>query len=175
MTKKSIFIVNSHRRCKHCLNCIHHTHGSRNLVPITDLATHWSSINSTVILNDGTRSPVYGLGVHGAKPGKETVQAVHWALQEGYRLIDTASRYNNEQSVGEAMRTSGIPREDIFVITKLYDDDHGYDETIAAFGKSLSRLGLEYMDMYLIHAPVPDKVVPSWKAMVELKKQGLIR
>lgn len=118
---------------------------------------------------------MYGFGVHGAKPGTETVQAVHWALQEGYRLIDTASRYNNEESVGEAIRTSGIPREDIFVITKLYDDDHGYDETMAAFWKSLSRLGLEYVDMYLIHAPVPDKVVPSWKAMVELKKQGLIR
>ena len=160
-------------RNKHCINSNHY--GPSSLSSNTDSASHWNSINTSIVLNDGVQSPVFGLGVHGIKPGKETIDAVHWALKEGYRLIDTASRYNNEESVGEAVRTSGIPREDIFVITKLYDDDHGYDETIAAFSKSLIYLGLDYVDMYLIHAPVPDKVVPSWKAMIELKNQGLIR
>ena len=166
-------MFNFSNRNKYCSNRKNH-YGSQHL-PITKTNVHWNAVNSSVILNDGVRSPIFGLGVHGLRPGTETIQAVHWALQEGYRLIDTASRYNNEQSVGEAVRTSGVPREDIFIVTKLYDDDHGYEETLAAFGKSLGCLGLDYVDMYLIHAPVPDKVVPSWRAMIELKNHGFIR
>ncbi|KAJ7387023.1 hypothetical protein OS493_003986 [Desmophyllum pertusum] len=81
----------------------------------------------------------------------------------------------NEESVGEAITESKIPREDIFVVTKLYDDDHGYEETLKAFDKSLGKLGMEYVDLYLMHSPVPDKVVPSWNAMVKLQQQGLVR
>lgn len=133
------------------------------------------NISSTLTLNDGVKIPIFGLGVYQAGSGEETRNAVHWALENHYLQIDTAARYNNEASVGEALRESGIPRGDIFVVTKLYDDDHGFEETFKAFNKSLGNLGLEYVDLYLIHSPVPDKVVPSWNAMVKLQHQGLIR
>ena len=133
------------------------------------------NISSSVTLNDGVKIPVYGLGVYLAGTGEETRNAVLWALENGYRQIDTAARYMNEESVGEAIRESNIPREDIFVVTKLYDTDHGYDETLAAFNKSLGKLGMEYVDLYLMHSPLPDKIVPSWNAMVKLQQQGLIR
>ena len=137
----------------------------------------WSPLNiaSTLALNDGNTIPIFGLGVYLAAAGEETHKAVHWALEKGYRQIDTATRYNNEESVGEAIRKSEIPREDIFVVTKLYDDNHGYDETLTAFNKSLERLRLDYVDLYLIHSPLPDKVVPSWSAMIELQQRGSIR
>ena len=133
------------------------------------------NISSRVTLNDGIKIPIYGLGVYLAGTGEETRNAVLWALENGYRQIDTAARYMNEESVGEAIRDSKIPREDIFVVTKLYDTDHGYDETLAAFNKSLGKLGMEYVDLYLMHSPLPDKIVPSWNAMVKLQQQGLIR
>lgn len=133
------------------------------------------NISSSVTLNDGVQIPIYGLGVYLAGSGEETRQAVFWALENGYRQIDTAARYMNEESVGEAIRESKIPREDIFVVTKLYDTDHGYDETLAAFNNSLGKLGMEYVDLYLMHSPLPDKIVPSWNAMVKLQEQGLIR
>ena len=132
-------------------------------------------ISSSVTLNDGVKIPIYGLGVYLAGSGEETRNAVLWALENGYRQIDTAARYMNEESVGEAIRESKIPREDIFVVTKLYDTDHGYDETLAAFNKSLGKLGMEYVDLYLMHSPLPDKIVPSWNAMVKLQQQELIR
>ena len=132
-------------------------------------------MSSIVTLNDGVKIPIFGLGVYLAGSGEETRNAVRWALENGYRQIDTAARYKNEESVGEAIRESKIPREDIFVVTKLYDDDHGYEETMSAFNKSLGKLGMDYVDLYLIHSPVPDKVVPSWNAMVKLQQQGLIR
>ena len=133
------------------------------------------NISSTLTLNDAVKIPIYGLGVYQAGSGEETRNAVLRALEKGYRQIDTAARYMNEESVGEAVWESKIPREDIFVVTKLYDDDHGFDKTLAAFNKSLGKLGLEYVDLYLMHSPLPDKVVPSWNAMVKLKEQGLIR
>ena len=133
------------------------------------------NISSTLTLNDGVRIPIFGLGVYQAGSGEETRNAVLWALNNGYRQIDTAARYMNEESVGEAVRESKIPREDIFVVTKLYDNDHGFDETLTAFNRSLGKLGMEYVDLYLMHSPVPDKVVPSWNAMVKLQQQGQIR
>lgn len=133
------------------------------------------NISSTVTLNDGVKIPIFGLGVYLAGTGQETRNAVLWALENGYRQIDTAARYMNEESVGQAIRESKIPREDIFVVTKLYDTDHGYEETLIAFNKSLAKLGMEYVDLYLVHSPLPDKVVPSWNAMVKLQQQGLIR
>ena len=133
------------------------------------------NISSTLTLNDGVKIPMFGLGVYQAGSAEETRNAVLRALEKGYRQIDTAARYMNEESVGEAIRQSKIPREDIFIVTKLYDDDHGFDKALGAFNKSLGKLGLEYVDLYLMHSPVPDKVVPSWNAMVKLKEQGLIR
>lgn len=133
------------------------------------------NISSTLTLNDGVKIPIFGLGVYQASAGEETRRAVTWALEKGYRQIDTAARYMNEESVGQAIRNSKIQRENVFVVTKLYDDDHGFDETLKAFNDSLGKLGLEYVDLYLMHSPVPDKVLPSWNAMVKLQQQGLIR
>ena len=133
------------------------------------------NISSSVTLNDGVKIPIYGLGVYQAGSAEETRSAVLWALENGYRQIDTAARYMNEESVGDAIRESKIPREDIFVVTKLYDTDHGYEETLMAFNKSLGKLGMEFVDLYLMHSPIPDKIVPSWNAMVKLQQQGLIR
>lgn len=133
------------------------------------------NISSSVTLNDGVKIPIYGLGVYQAGSGEETRSAVLWALENGYRQIDTAARYMNEESVGDAIRESKIPREDVFLITKLYDTDHGYEETLMAFDKSLGKLGMEFVDLYLMHSPIPDKIVPSWNAMVKLQQQGLIR
>lgn len=146
-----------------------------NFYTSTQPNTQSVNISSSVTLNDGVEIPIYGLGVYLAGSGEETRNAVLWALENGYRQIDTAARYMNEESVGEAIRQSKIPREHVFVVTKLYDTDHGYDETLAAFSKSLGKLGLEYVDLYLMHSPLPDKIVPSWNAMVKLQQQGLIR
>lgn len=143
----------------------------------TSTQSHIQSVNisSSVTLNDGVKIPIYGLGVYLAGSGEETRNAVLWALENGYRQIDTAARYMNEESVGEAIKESKIPREDIFVVTKLYDTDHGYEETLTAFNKSLGKLGMDFVDLYLMHSPLPDKVVPSWNAMVKLQQQGRIR
>ncbi|EDO39694.1 predicted protein [Nematostella vectensis] len=122
-------------------------------------------------MNDGRKIPLLGLGAHDI----HSKQAVLWALESGYRLIDTASRYHNEQSVGEAVRCSNIPRCEIYVVTKVYFTEHGYKETMDAFYKSLTRLGLGYVDLYLIHFPVPSGVVGSWQAMIDLRSRGLIR
>ena len=128
-----------------------------------------------ILLNDGNYIPTFGLGVWKIPKGRETFNAVTWALKAGYKQIDTAARYGNEESVGEALKNSGLPREDIYVTTKLYDDSHGYNETIEAFHKSLNRLGLKYIDLYLIHSPVNGKILSTWEAMVELQNKKLVR
>lgn len=121
-------------------------------------------------LRDGFAIPMLGLGTY--MTGGE---AVSWALQAGYRLIDTASLYQNEDDVGRAIRESGIPREDIYVVTKLWNSDHGRRRTIKAFEESLSKLGLEYVDLYLMHSAMGGKTVETWDAMCELKERGLTR
>ena len=126
-------------------------------------------------LNDGNYIPTFGLGVWKIPDGPDTINAVIWAIQAGYRQIDTAARYGNEESVGQAIRKSGIPREQIYVTTKLYDDSHGYNETLEAFHKSLKRLGLDYIDLYLIHSPMNGKILPTWRAMIELQNRNLVR
>ncbi|KAJ2963372.1 hypothetical protein NQZ79_g1592 [Umbelopsis isabellina] len=128
-------------------------------------------------LNDGNEIPVLGFGVYQSNPGDETEQAVLWALETGYRHIDTASCYYNEESVGSALKKCNIPREQIWVTTKLWDTDHGFDKAKEACEESLRKLGLDYIDLYLIHSPIPGKKLrtESWKALEQLKKEGKVR
>ena len=126
-------------------------------------------------LRSGVEIPVLGLGVYQTAPGRATEEAVAYALKVGYRHIDTAKLYGNEESVGRAVRSSGVPREQVFVTTKLWNSDHGYDSAIRACEQSLRRLGLGYIDLYLIHWPVPEFRSESWKALMELKSRGVCR
>lgn len=132
-------------------------------------------VKPTVQLNNGVSMPLLGLGVYLMHPGKETYQAVKSALEIGYRLIDTASMYGNEDDVGKAVRDSAVPREEIFITTKLWNDDHGYDSALRAFDASLKRLGLGYIDLYLIHFPVPNLRNESWRALEKILKTGRTR
>ncbi len=133
------------------------------------------TLTSTARLNNGVEIPYLGLGVYLAGPGAGTRNAVQHALQAGYRHIDTASSYGNEQEVGIALQKSRIPREEIFITTKLWNSDHGYDETIQACQESLMTLGLSYMDLYLIHWPVEKLRNETWKAMIALQEEGKCR
>ena len=132
-------------------------------------------IDTKVKLNNGVEMPIFGLGVYQARRGKETQEAVLNALKAGYKLIDTASMYENEEDVGEALRKSGIPREEVFITTKLWNSDHGYDKTLTAFERSRKKLGLSYVDLYLIHWPVEGLRNESWKAFETLLKEGECR
>jgi len=133
-------------------------------------------MQTTRTLNDGNLLPAIGFGTYPLK-GEEAVAAIGTALQAGYRLIDTAVNYRNEAEVGEAVRRSGIPREQIQVTSKLPGRDHAYDDAIASVRGSLSRLGLDYIDLHLIHWPNPriDKYAQAWQALVDLREQGLVR
>ncbi|WP_455920309.1 aldo/keto reductase [Priestia megaterium] len=127
-----------------------------------------------VMLNNGVEMPILGFGVFQINDAKECEQCVYDALMAGYRLIDTAAAYQNEEAVGRAIKRSGIPREEIFVTTKLWIQDAGYESTKKAFAKSLERLQLDYLDLYLIHQPYGD-VYGSWRAMEELYREGKIK
>lgn len=133
------------------------------------------NIDSTVKLNNNVRIPILGLGVYQAPPGRITQNAVKYALSVGYRHVDTARIYGNESDVGEAVRKSGIPRDQLFVTTKLWNGDQGYDSTLRACDASLKRLGFDYVDLYLIHFPVPETRKESWRAMKTLLEQGKCR
>lgn len=126
-------------------------------------------------LYNGVGMPWLGLGVHKAGAGSEVVAAIQCALQAGYRSIDTATYYQNEHSVGKAVVESGIPREDIFLTTKVWNTDQGYHSTISAFEASLEKLRTSYIDLYLIHWPQPGTTFETWKAMEELYEKGKIR
>ena len=130
------------------------------------------NIQSTVKLNSDVRMPILGLGVYQSPPGRVTRNAVNLALRVGYRHVDTARIYGNEADVGEAVREGGVPRGDLFVTTKLWNSDQGYDSTLRACEASLKRLGLDYLDLYLVHFPVPDVRKESWRAMETLRKKG---
>ncbi|MBG0511617.1 aldo/keto reductase [Agrobacterium sp. MOPV5] len=129
-----------------------------------------------VCLNDRNTIPQLGLGVWKTPPDV-TSSAVDAALRAGYRHVDTAAAYHNEAGVGEGIRAAGVARENIFVATKLWNDDQGYDSTLRAFDDSLTRLGLDYVDLYLIHWPSPGRglYVDTWKAFIQLKEQGRVR
>ncbi|MHA2265712.1 MAG: aldo/keto reductase [Candidatus Thorarchaeota archaeon] len=119
--------------------------------------------------------PILGFGTYRLPPGRVAHNAVLTALQLGYRHIDTATIYRNEQDVGNAVRESGIPREEVFVTTKLWNTDHGYKPAIEACNDSLKRLGFDYIDLYLIHWPVEDIRIESWRALETLLDQGKCR
>ncbi|TCP57125.1 diketogulonate reductase-like aldo/keto reductase [Tamaricihabitans halophyticus] len=130
----------------------------------------------TIKLGDAVEIPQLGFGVYKVPPD-ETEASVRAAIETGYRAIDTATLYQNEREVGAAIRASGVAREDIFVTTKLWNDAHGYDEAIRAFERSESELGLDYLDLFLIHWPVPstDRYVETWRALLELRRSGRVR
>ena len=133
------------------------------------------TLGSRVTLNNGNTMPVLGLGMWQAGSGKQTRKAVATALEIGYRLFDTAKLYGNESDLGTAIRESGIPREEIFVTTKLWNNDQGYESALRAFEKSRRELGLDYVDLYLIHWPVPGLRQESWKALLKIRDEGLAR
>lgn len=128
----------------------------------------------TVKLNNGIEMPMEGFGVFQIPEAVQCGQAVTDALQAGYRLIDTAAAYMNEEAVGEAVKKSGIPREELFITTKLWIQDYGYENTKKAFETSMKKLGLDYLDLYLMHQPMSD-YYGSWRAMEELYQEGKIR
>jgi len=127
-----------------------------------------------VKLNNGVEMPILGFGVFQIANAEECERCVYDALQVGYRLIDTAASYGNEEAVGQAIKRSGIHREDLFITTKLWLGDAGYENTKKAFERSLNRLQLDYLDLYLIHQPFGD-VYGSWRAMQELCREGKTR
>ncbi|MCQ8266181.1 aldo/keto reductase [Streptococcus suis] len=135
------------------------------------------------LMNNGLTIPAVGFGTYQSQDGEEVYQAVLAALKAGYRHIDTAALYGNEASIGQAIKDSGIPREELFITTKLWNDAHGYEEAKEAFAISLEKLGLDYVDLYLIHWPNPVAIrdrwqeanAATWKAMEELVVAGKIR
>ncbi len=132
-------------------------------------------LQSTKTLANGIEMPLLGLGVYKMTNHEETIQAITKALQVGYRAVDTAALYDNEIEVGEAIRYSGISRKDIFVTTKVWNADQGYDNTLRAFESSLEKLGMDYVDLYLTHWPVEDKFTETYRAIERLYEEKLIR
>ncbi|MBV9830664.1 MAG: aldo/keto reductase [Marmoricola sp.] len=130
----------------------------------------------TYTLNDGTTLPAIGFGTY-PLDGEEAATAVASAIEAGYRLIDTAVNYENEEAVGEGLRRSGVAREDLRVASKLPGRHHAYDDAVASVRGSVERLGLEYLDLHLIHWPNPsvDRYPEAWRALVDLQKEGLVR
>lgn len=133
------------------------------------------TIQSTKTLHNGIEIPRLGLGVYKMTNPEEAVKAMTTALQVGYRAIDTASLYANEKEVGESVRASGLKREDVFVTTKVWNADQGYDQTLRAFEASLEKLGFDYLDLYLTHWPVKETFVDTYRAIERLYDEKLIR
>lgn len=133
------------------------------------------SISERAVLNNGVKMPWLGLGVFKAQNGGEIEQAIGWAFEAGYRHIDTAAAYGNEEGVGRAVRESGIPREEIFITTKLANHDIRNQNARAAFETSLEKLDLDYVDLYLIHWPVKENLIEAWQVMEDLYNRGKCR
>jgi len=134
-----------------------------------------NNLQGTFKLHNGVAMPYFGLGVYQSEDGKEVINAVQWALEAGYRHIDTASIYKNEAGVGRAIRQSPVAREEIFVVSKVWNSDQGYDSTLRAFDASLEKLGMEYLDLYLVHWPVAGKYKETWKALEQLYQERRVR
>ncbi|MER2047957.1 MAG: aldo/keto reductase [Solibacillus sp.] len=137
------------------------------------------NLQDTTTLNNGVQMPWLGLGTYLVEEGPELLNAVKFAIKHGYRSIDTAAVYQNEEGVGEAireaMKETGISREELFITSKVWNTDLGYEETLAAYETSLKKLGLEYLDLYLIHWAVVDKYKDAWRAMETLYKEGKVK
>ncbi|WP_026568480.1 aldo/keto reductase [Bacillus sp. UNC41MFS5] len=134
-----------------------------------------TNLKDTTTLHNGVKMPWVGLGVFKVKEGEEVVQSVKAAIKNGYISIDTAAIYKNEEGVGQAIEESGVPREELFITTKVWNSDQGYETTLEAFETSLNKLGLDYLDLYLIHWPGKDKYKETWKALEKLYKDGRVR
>ncbi|MGE7648736.1 aldo/keto reductase [Peribacillus frigoritolerans] len=134
-----------------------------------------SNIGETITLHNGVKMPQLGFGVFKVKNGNETVESVKKAVEVGYRAIDTAAIYENEEGVGQAIRECGVPRGELFITSKVWNTEQGYDKTLKAFEDSLNRLGLEYLDLYLIHWPGKDKYLETWRALEKLYKDGKVK
>lgn len=134
-----------------------------------------TDISGTFALHNGVEMPYLGLGVYQAEEGGEVERAVGWALEAGYRHIDTASFYGNEKGVGQAVRESGLPRESVFVTSKVWNADQGYQSTLDAFHQSIEKLDLEYLDLYLVHWPVAGLYKDTWRALETLYGEGKVR
>ncbi|MEC2054846.1 aldo/keto reductase [Peribacillus psychrosaccharolyticus] len=133
------------------------------------------TIQGSVTLHNGVKMPQLGFGVFKVKNGSETVESVKKALEAGYRHIDTAAIYGNEEGVGQAIRESGIPREELFITSKVWNTEQGFEKTLQAYEDSLKRLGTEYLDLYLIHWPGTDKYIDTWKALEKLYTDSRVR
>lgn len=131
-------------------------------------------LTTTVTLNNGVEMPIFGFGTFKVEDGQQTIDSVKCALELGYRHIDTAAVYGNEEGVGQAIKESGIPREEIFLTTKVWNSDQGYESTLKAFETSLQKLQTDYLDLYLIHWPKTLNK-ETWRAMEKLYKEGRIR
>jgi len=133
------------------------------------------NIADCTTLHNGVKMPWLGLGVYKTAEGEEVKRAVLTALEAGYRSIDTAALYQNERGVGEAVKASGLPREEVFITTKVWNDDQGYESTLRAFEQSRRLLGVDVVDLYLIHWPVRGKYKETWRALEKLYKDGWVR
>ncbi|WP_121613048.1 aldo/keto reductase [Mesobacillus foraminis] len=137
------------------------------------------NLQDTVTLNNGIKMPWFGLGVFKVEEGSEVIHSVRTAIKNGYRLIDTAAVYQNEEGVGkgirEGMKEAGITREDLFITSKVWNSDLGYESTLAAYETSLKKLDLDYLDLYLIHWPVKGKYKEAWKALEAIYKEGRVK
>ncbi len=132
-------------------------------------------LSSCVTLSNDVKMPLFGLGTWDLQEGEEVENVVRWALEAGYRSIDTASYYANENGVGNAVKRSGIPREEIFITTKVKNTDQGYEQTLCALNTSLQKLGTDYVDLYLVHWPVKGKFNDTWMAMEKIYRDGKAR
>lgn len=128
-----------------------------------------------VTFNNGVTMPMFGLGTFKTPPGETTSNSVRWALEAGYRKIDTASFYENEEGVGKGLKESGVSRDEVFVTTKVWTTEMGYESTLEAFDRSRKKLDIDVLDLYLVHWPVKDKYQDTWKALEKLYGEGKIR
>lgn len=134
-----------------------------------------TKMTDCTVLHNGVKMPWLGLGVYKAEEGDEVVDAVKAAIKVGYRSIDTASFYGNESGVGKAIKDSGVPREDLFITTKVWNTEQGYESTLASFEESRKKLDVDYVDLFLVHWPVSGKYKDTWRALEKLYKDGLVR
>ncbi len=134
-----------------------------------------TSLKDTTTLHNGVSMPWFGFGVYKVEDGSEVIDSVKAAIKAGYKSIDTAAIYKNEEGVGQAIKESGVSRNELFITSKVWNADQGYETTLEAYETSLNKLGLEYLDLYLIHWPVEGKYKDTWRALEKLYKDGRVR